>query len=160
MVLPFLLLILYSYNIIILAVIIMANINWRIAVSVTSSSNSQPIAGTYSQTGSGESIINQNFPSNTNSVNTNTSAVSINFNAPGNATGDLQAIILLSNQNVTIYTNNANANAAQDTLHLVGGIPLEWDNSLIYNCPFNGSVNGMYITCNTATLLQGKVLTY
>ena len=132
----------------------MANINWRLSHSVTSSTGSQPISGTYAQSGTSEITINQNFPSNTTKQLVN----SVSFGAPGNSSGNLQAIILLASQNMIVYTNNANA--PQDTIALTAGIPMEWDNSLIFACPFNNAVTSFYVTCNTAGLLQGSILKY
>jgi hypothetical protein len=130
-----------------------ANITWRIGDSVTSSSNSQPISGTHNQSGSTEDVISVNYPSNTNHQ-----LLSVSFGAPGVNSGNLQAIILLSSQNMTVYTNNTNA--PQDTINLVAGIPVEWDNSRIYACPFNGAVTAFYVSCNAAALLSGKILKY
>jgi len=131
----------------------MGNINWRIGDSVTSSSNTQPITANRSQTGSLEQTINQNY-----AANTNNSLLSVAFTAPGNSSGNLQAIALLATQNCTLKTNNTNA--PQDTIALTSGVVVEWDNSLIYNCPFNGAVTAIYVTCNAAMLLTGKVLQY
>ncbi len=132
----------------------MANINWRINHGATSSTGSQPISGTYTQSGTSEITINQNFPSNTTKQQVN----SVSFGAPGNSSGNLQAVILLASQNMIVYTNNANA--PQDTIALTAGIPLEWDNSLIFPCPFNNSVSTIFVTCNTSGLLQGSILKY
>ncbi len=129
------------------------NIVWRIADSVTSSSNSQPISGTHQQAGATEQVISVNYPANTNATSLNCS-----FGNAGNNSGALQAIIMLASANTTIKTNNSTS--PQDTINLTGGIPLEWDNSLTYVCPFNNSVSTMFVTCNTASLLQMKILQY
>ncbi len=132
----------------------MGNINWRIGASTTSSSGANPISGTYSQTGSSEITISENFPSNTVKQLVN----SFVFGVSGNNSGNLQAIILLASQNMVVYTDNTNSPNA--TIPLTAGIPFEWNNSLIYANPWNGAVNGVYVTCNTSGLLQGSILKY
>jgi len=61
--------------------------------------------------------------------------------------------------NATVLTiTHTTPGLPQDTIQLQANIPVEWDNSLVYPCPFNGAVNSWYVSCNTAMQLQAKIL--
>lgn len=70
---------------------------------------------------------------------------------------DIQSLIIVSDQNLTIETNSGGS--PDDTINLVAGIPLEWSKSGNYfPCPFTVDVTGLYITCTPAARLRGKIL--
>lgn len=56
----------------------------------------------------------------------------------------LKSLMILSDQNVTIETNDGSS--ADDTLTLVGGEPLVWWDGCGYSCPLTADVTAFYIT--------------
>lgn len=70
---------------------------------------------------------------------------------------DIQAVILLSDQNLTLETNSGGS--PDDTISLIAGVPLEWSRSAGYfPCPFTVDVTGLFVTCTPAARLRGKIL--
>ena len=47
----------------------------------------------------------------------------------------------------------------QDVIQLAAGIPLIWDSSQAFACPFLGAVTAFYVTNSVACRLQGRYLT-
>lgn len=48
----------------------------------------------------------------------------------------------------------------QDVIQLAANVPLAWDISSGLECPFLGAVSTLYVSCSSAGLLKGSVLTY
>ena len=129
-------------------------ITWTISRGIRSSTGSNPTSGSYVLVGSTEIVTNTNLATNAN-TNINTA-----WTAPGTNSGNLVGVIMIATQNCTVRTNNANANAAQDTLNLLANVPVEWDGQNGLNSPFNGAVTAMYVICTTALQFKCNVLTY
>ncbi len=91
---------------------------------------------------------------------------SINATFAGTLNTGKQPVFVVSNAALTGGTNSnvtvthAVTGAPTDTINLVAGIPRVWGASQGYgSCPFTGNVNGAFMTCNAATLLNVGLLT-
>jgi hypothetical protein len=74
------------------------------------------------------------------------------------AAANVQSIFLVSDQNVTIKTNNATTPG--NTITLVAGMPLDWSKSAGYfSNPFTVDVTAFYLTCTAAARLKCRILT-
>jgi hypothetical protein len=70
---------------------------------------------------------------------------------------NLQGLILVASQNMTIKTNSSGSPA--DTINLVAGVPLVWEKSGSYfACPFTSNCTGWFVTSTNAGTLQAIFL--
>ncbi|WP_422923742.1 hypothetical protein [Singulisphaera sp. PoT] len=70
---------------------------------------------------------------------------------------DVQSIMLVSSQNLTLKTNDATTPG--DTIELKANIPLFWSKSAGYfDNPFTSDVTGFFVTCAAAARLQMLIL--
>ncbi len=89
-------------------------------------------------------------------ANSNASPFSLAFSI-----ANCQMVYLCATQACTINTSiNGNVNAVNSSITLVANIPRIWGASQGYGAnPFNGNVNGAWLSCNAATLLNLAIIT-
>lgn len=106
------------------------------------------IQGTVTDVGGTAITINTSVPASTSNQ-----LLTLSF-----AYATLQAIFLLSNQNLTIKTNSSGSPA--QTINLLAGIPYEWSLSAGYfTNPIIANVTAFYLTTpGAAATLRGYVL--
>ena len=125
------------------------------SISVQSSLGTQTISGVDQEVGNTEiAIAGVAFPSNSNAA-----FYSISFNAAAT-----QLVFLNASQNCTIGTNNGVS--PSNIIKLVAGLPMFWGASANGNGagyptnPFTSNVtNGFFVTCNSAVILNGRIVT-
>jgi len=127
------------------------NIYFTLTKGVTSSQGTQPLSGSYAVAGNNAQAPDQVLGAGTDQL------YSVSFGAAGSAAGDLQAIEIYSNQNLTIKTNSAST--PQDTIAVTANVPILWDIQSIHPCPFAGAVTAMYVTNTVTARLQMRILT-
>lgn len=72
---------------------------------------------------------------------------------------DLKSIVLSSDQNVDLYTNDTSGGSPQEHIPLVAGVPLQW--TLLQDgagkIPFAGNLTSIYVTNGSAHAANIKV---
>lgn len=122
---------------------------YRWSTGVTSSAGGG-VTGTWTDIGNTEVVPSVPIPAGSTNFATN-----IAFNG-----ANLQAIELLSDQNLTLYVNAPSGGSPFTTINLKAGIPYTWSNSAgqIAN-PLNVNVTQIYATGTPAANLSGRILT-
>jgi hypothetical protein len=117
--------------------------------SLTVNTNgSAPVSGKVSEVGNTEVALNVALAAGTTDQ----------LQALTLTAANLQSLILVASQNLTIETNSGTTPA--QTISLVAGIPLVWSKSAGYFAnPITANVTALYLTCAAATVLQVKILT-
>lgn len=118
------------------------------SLSISSSGGGPNVGGSVTEIGGTETVINTVFAGSlTNSL------FAMAFVA-----ANLQSIVLVASQPITIKTNSGSSPA--NTINLLAGIPLVWSKSSAYFAnPFTSDVTAWYITTTGASGLKGKILT-
>lgn len=113
----------------------------------TASGDGGSVSGQYTETGTSELAISENYPAGS----TNTQ-FTIAFNY-----ANIQNLELVSSQDMTIKTNSSGS--PDNTFSLKANNPLVWSKSGAYFAnPFTANVTKFYITCATAASLKGRIL--
>jgi hypothetical protein len=89
-----------------------SNLNFRVSKGIVSS-QSGPLSGSYYVAGGSELDIDQILTAGTNQL------VAVSYGPAGNSAGNLQGIVIYSNQNCTIVTNGSGAADVQ-TITITG----------------------------------------
>ena len=122
-------------------------INYAFNIGVSGTDGTR-VNGAFTETGTTSIDIANNFPAGATNV----------LQAAAWTVANTQAIFLLSSANMTIKTNSSGSPA--NTINLIAGVPLIWDASAgYYTNPFTTNVTAFYVTCSSAALLQGAILT-
>ena len=122
------------------------SVTHTIRPSVASSAGGA-VSGSYTETGTTETSIDQAYPAASTNV----------LQACAFTISGLQSIILLSSQDMTIKTNSSGAPA--NTIALKAGVPLVWSITPgNFANPSTVNVTAFYVTCVNAATLKAKIL--
>jgi hypothetical protein len=136
----------------------MGQYNYRITESIVSSGSSGPLSGAYYEAGSVDTSIYQVFP-----AGGAVQLVSAAWGIPGQVAGAIQAIELLSNQNLTIQTN-FNGTIGVQTI-TIGGSPtggtfvLGFQGQITSAIAYNGAASAVQSALRTLSTIGGTNVT-
>lgn len=108
------------------------------------------VSGNWQDVGNNDLQINQSIAANA----TNTS-LGIVFDGT-----NLQAVLLVATQNVTLTINEPSGSSPFATINLKANIPYLWSASAGYfSNPLNTNVTAIYATTTSSCTLKGRILT-